>query len=133
MIQMPEEIVEISVLNWREEILESEKLVLVEFWSPQCPHCRMIEPVYNELAREYADKLKFTKLNIAESQSNQELAIKYGVMGTPTFKFFCGGRPVQDVVGALPKDHLSQAIEFAIKKHRECAERSTPLKLPYIS
>jgi len=130
---MPEEIVEISVLNWREEILESEKLVLVEFWSPQCPHCRMIQPVYNELAREYTDKLKFTKLNIAESQSNQELAIKYGVMGTPTFKFFCGGRPVQDVVGALPKDHLIQTIEFAIKKHRECAERSTPLKLPYIS
>ena len=130
---MPEEIVEISVLNWREEILESEKLVLVEFWSPQCPHCRMIQPVYNELAREYTDKLKFTKLNITESQSIQELAIKYGVMGTPTFKFFCGGRPVQDVVGALPKDHLSQAIEFAIKKHRECAERSTPLKLPYIS
>ena len=130
---MSEEIVEVNALNWREEILESEKLVLVEFWSPQCPHCRMIEPVYNELAREYADKLKSARLNIAESQSNQELAMKYGVMGTPTFKFFCGRRPVQDVVGALPKDHLKQAIEFAIKKHRECAEKSTPLKLPYIS
>ncbi|NIO36506.1 thioredoxin, partial [Candidatus Bathyarchaeota archaeon] len=54
MMQMSEEIVEINVLNWREEILEPERLVLVEFWSPQCPHCRMIEPVYNELAREYA-------------------------------------------------------------------------------
>jgi len=129
---MSEEIVEINVLNWREEILEPERLVLVEFWSPQCPHCRMIEPVYNELAREYANKLKFTKLNIAESQSNQELAVKYGVMGTPTFKFFCGGRPVQDVVGALPKDYLKQAIEYAIMKHRECAEKSTPLRLPYI-
>jgi len=130
---MAEGIVEMNVSNWREEILESEKLVLVEFWSPQCPHCRMIAPVYDELATEYADQLKFTKLNISESQSNQELAIKYGVMGPPTFKFFCGGRSVQDVVGALPKDHLSQAIEFAIKKHRECAEKSTPLKLPYIS
>jgi len=129
---MVKEIVEINVSNWRQEILESEKLVLVEFWSPQCPHCRLIEPVYNELAKEYAGKLKSAKLNVIESQSNQELAVKYGVMGTPTFKFFCGGRPVQDVVGALPRDHLKQAIDFAIKKHRECAEKSTPLKLPYI-
>jgi len=132
MIEMAEGIVETNVLNWREEVLESEKLVLIEFWSPQCPHCRMIEPVYNELAKEYADKLKFAEFNVIESQSNQELAVKYGVMGTPTFKFFCGGRPVQDVVGALPKEYLKQAIDFAIKKHRECAEKSTPLKLPYI-
>ena len=124
--------VETNVSNWREEILEPERLVLVEFWSPQCPHCRIIEPVYNELAKEYGEKLKFAKLNVIESQFNQELAMKYGAMGTPTFKFFCGGRPVQDVVGALAKDYLKQAIEFAIKKHRECAEKSTPLRLPYI-
>ena len=124
---------EANAQNWKEKILESKKLVLVEFWSPQCPHCRMIAPVYNELSEEYGDKLKFAKLNVIESQENQELAVRYGVMGTPTFKFFCGGRPVQDVVGALPKDHLQQAIEFAIKKHKDCAEKSTPLALPYIS
>ncbi len=93
----------------------------------------MLEPVYTELSKEYAEKLKFVKFNILEKPENQELAARYGIMGTPTLKFFCGGRPVQDVVGALPKDYLRQAIEFAIKKHRECAERSTPLKLPYIS
>ena len=130
---MSEDIVEANATNWKEKILDSKKLVLVEFWSPQCSHCRMIEPVYNELSKEYADKLKFVKLNVIESQQNQELAVKYGVMGTPTFKFFCGGRPVQDVVGALSKDYLQQAIEFAIKKHRECEEKSTPLSLPYIS
>jgi thioredoxin-like negative regulator of GroEL len=129
---MSKEIVELDILNWKEEVVESEELVLVEFWSPQCPHCRMIEPVYNELAEAYADELKFAKLNVLESQSNQELAVKYGIMGTPSFKFFCGGRPVQDIVGALSKDYLKQAIEFAIKKHGECAEKSTPLKLPYI-
>lgn len=61
----------------------------------------------------------------------QELAVKYGIMGTPTLKFFCQGRPVQDIVGVLEKEHLRQGIEFAVKKHHECAEKSTPLKLPY--
>ena len=130
---MSEDIVETNAANWKEEVLESKALVVVEFRSPQCSHCKMIEPVYNELSKEYAGKLKFARLNVIESQQNQELAAKYGVMGTPTFKFFCGGRPVQDVVGALPKDYLQQAIEFAIKKHRECAEKSSSISLPYIS
>lgn len=130
---MHEKIVEVNAANWKEKILESKKLVLVEFWHPQCPHCKVIEPVYIELSKEYADKLKFTKFNVLENQENQELAAKYGVMGTPTLKFFCQGRPVQDIVGVLPKNYLRQAIEFAIKKHRECAERSTPLNLRYIS
>lgn len=130
---MSEEIVEVNAANWKEEILGSEKLVLVEFWHPECPHCKVFEPVYIELSREYAGKLKFAKFNVLESQENQELAAKYGIMGTPTLKFFCQGRPVQDVVGVLPKDYLQQAIEFAVKKHRECAEKSTPLNLRYIS
>ncbi len=132
-IEVSEGMVEINAANWKEEVLDSKKLIVVEFWSPQCSHCRMIEPVYNELSKEYAGKLKFAKLNVIDNQQNQELAAKYGVMGTPTFKFFCGGRPVQDVVGALPKDYMQQAIEFAIKKHRECEAKSTSLSLPYIS
>ena len=121
---------DVKASNWNEEVLESENLVLVEFWSPQCPHCRMIAPIYNELSKEYAGRLKFARLNIIESQQNQELAVRLGVMGTPTFKFFCGGRPVQDIVGALPKDHLKQAIDFAINNHRKCLEKST--SLPYV-
>jgi len=127
------EIAEVNAANWEEEILESEKLVLVEFWHPECPHCKVFEPVFSELSKEYRDKLEFAKFNVLESQENQELAAKYGIMGTPTLKFFCQGRPVQDIVGVLPKDYLQQAIEFAINKHRECAEKSTPLNLPYIS
>jgi thioredoxin 1 len=122
---MSEDIIDVKASNWKEEVLESEDLVLIEFWSPQCPHCRMIAPIYNELSKEYAGKLKFARLNIIENQQNQELAVRWSVMGTPTFKFFCGGRPVQDIVGALPKDYLKQAIDFAINKHRECLEKST--------
>jgi thioredoxin 1 len=128
-----EGILSINVGNWKEEILNSEDLVVVEFWSPFCPYCRIIEPVFQELSKMYSNKLKFAKLNVIESEGNQGLATKYGVMGTPTFKFFCGGRPVQDVVGSLTKDYMEQAIEFAIKKHKECTQKSTPLELPYIS
>jgi thioredoxin 1 len=130
---MPGEIVETNAANWEAEVVVSEELVVVEFWHPECPYCRMLEPVYTELAREYAGRLKFAKLNVLESQENQELAAKYGIMGTPTMKFFCGGRPVQDIVGTLSKDYLRQGIDFAIEKHRECTEKSTPLSLPYIS
>ncbi len=130
---MPGEIVETNAANWEAEVIASEELVVVEFWHPECPYCRTLEPVYTELSQEYEGRLKFAKLNVLESQENQELAAKYGIMGTPTMKFFCGGRPVQDIVGMLSKDHLRQGIDFAIEKHRECAEKSTPLSLPYIS
>jgi thioredoxin 1 len=93
----------------------------------------VLDPTYADLARDYAGKLRFAKFNVMESPENQELAVKYGIMGTPTLKFFCQGKPVQDIVGALEKEYLRQGIEFALKKHHECAEKSTPLKLPYIS
>ncbi len=130
---MFEEIEEINAMEWKERILKSKRLVVVEFWHQQCPHCRAIEPVYDELSFEYGDKLKFTRLNVFESPENQQLAAKHGVMGTPTFLFFCGGRPVNGVVGALPKEDLAQAIEFTIQKHQDCTKKSTPLKLSYIS
>jgi len=133
MVEMSENTVETDSANWRDEVTESKELVVVEFWHPECPHCKTLEPVYAELSKEYAGQLKFAKLNVMGSKENQDLAARYGIMGTPTLKFFCGGRPVQDIVGVLSKDHLQQAIDFAIKKHRECAERSTPLSLPYIS
>jgi len=109
------------------------KLVVVEFWHQHCPHCRAIEPVYDELSLEYGDKLRFTRLNVMDTPENQQLAAKYGIMGTPTFLFFCGGRPVNGVVGALPKEDLAQAIEFTIQKHQDCTKKSTPLKLSYIA
>jgi thioredoxin 1 len=128
-----EGVVETNATNWGKEILESKELVLVEFWHPQCPYCRVLDPIYSDLAREYTGKLRFARFNVMESPENQELAVKYGIMGTPTLKFFCQGRPVQDIVGVLEKKYLRQGIEFAVKKHHECAENSTPLKLPYIS
>lgn len=132
-LKLFEEIEEANAAVWKEKILESKKRVLVEFWHQYCPHCRAIKPVYDELSTEYGDKLKFTKFNVMNNPDNQQLAAKYGVMGTPTFMFFCGGRPVHGVVGALPKEDLIQAIEFTIRKHKDCSKKSTPLSLSYIS
>jgi thioredoxin 1 len=129
---MPKEVIDIDVLNWKEEVLDANELVVVEFWHPQCPYCRMLEPIYAKLAREYAGKLKFVKFNVMKNAETQQLAAKYGIMGTPTLKFICQGRPVQDMVGVLTEDYLRQGLEFGIKKHRDCAERSTPLSLRYI-
>ena len=100
---------------------------------PFCPHLQAIKPVYDELAVEYEDKLKFIKLNVVDSIENEKLAGKYGVMGTPTFLFFCGGRPVNDIVRALSKEDMAQVIDFAIDKYKDCTRKSTPLKLSYIS
>ena len=94
--------------------MDSKELVLVDFWHPQCPYCRVLEPIYVELSREYEGKLEFARFNVLESPENQELAVRWGIMGTPTLKFFCGGRPVQDIVGVLTKDYLRQGIDFAL-------------------
>jgi thioredoxin 1 len=130
---MSEEIAIANAANWQEEVLETKKLVVVMFWHQQCPYCRVLEPIFAELSEEYEGKLRFARFNVLESPENEALAAKYGVMGTPTLMFFCQGRPVQDFVGALTKDYVQQGIEFALKKHQECAQRSTPLRLPYIS
>jgi thioredoxin-like negative regulator of GroEL len=120
-------IVNLNFVSWKKEVEEHEGLVLVNFWSHRCPHCRIITPIYSELAEEYEGKLKFTRLNILESHENRELAIKHGVMGTPTFKFYCETKPVQDLVGALPKAQIKQAIDFALNQHKECEEKSTSI------
>lgn len=127
------EITMTNTANWQSEVLDAGRLVVVMFWHEQCPYCRMLAPVFEELSHEYAGRLKFARFNVLESSENEALAARYGVMGTPTLMFFCQGRPVQDFVGALTRDYVQQGIEFALKKHQECAAKSTPLRLPYIS
>jgi len=83
---MSKDVVKTNAANWKEEVLESKELVVVEFWHPQCPYCRILEPVYVELSKEYVSKLKFAKFNVLENPENQELVAKYGIMSTPTLK-----------------------------------------------
>jgi thioredoxin 1 len=121
-------VLDVNAENWDKEILQSNTLVVVDFWHERCPWCLRLNPIYSEVSKEYADRVKFAKLNVLESLENQKIATKYGIMGTPTLVFFCEGRPVETVAGFLPKERLKRLIDDVIAKHRECIEKSTALK-----
>jgi len=91
-----------------DETLGKHKNVVVDFWAEWCMPCRMISPIIEELAKEYAGKVVFAKLNTDE---NPAIAGRYGITGIPTLIFFKNGRPVSNVVGALPKAELKRWIE----------------------
>ena len=92
--------------NFEEEVLKSEKTVLVDFWATWCGPCQMIAPVIEKIAEEN-QKVKVCKVNVDEQQ---ELAIKYGVMSIPTLIFFKNGNKVKEVVGFHSKSELEEII-----------------------
>src|SRR4029079_3678817 len=86
--------------TFESEVLGAEKPVLVDFWAPWCGPCRMVAPVLEELAGQYADRLTIAKVNTDE---NQEHAGRLGVRGIPTLILFQGGKEIDRIVGELPK------------------------------
>jgi thioredoxin len=94
-----------------QDVLQSEKPVLVDFWAEWCAPCRKVEPLLNELATEMSDKIEIVKLNIDD---NPETAMAYRVMSVPTLTIFKNGQPVQSVAGAKPKGDLVRFIESSI-------------------
>ena len=100
--------IEFTDATFQKEVLEAESLTIVDFWAPWCGPCRMIAPLIEELAGEYAGKVKFVKLN---TDDNYESAMRYNIRGIPTIGFFRGGKLVDTVVGAVPKRMLVDSIE----------------------
>lgn len=91
-----------------DETLKSNENVVVDFWAEWCMPCRMIAPVVEELAKEYAGKVVFGKLNTDE---NPTIATRYGISAIPTMIFFKRGKPVDQIVGAMPKSELKRWIQ----------------------
>ena len=94
--------------NFKKEVLDSERPVLVDFWAQWCAPCKMIAPAVEELAREYAGKIKIGKLDVDQNPGS---ATEYGVMSIPTLIFFKDGKVMDQVVGAMNKAGLRKKIE----------------------
>jgi thioredoxin 1 len=89
--------------SFTEDVLQSDKPVLVDFWATWCGPCRMVAPVLEEIAAEHAEKITVAKLDI---DANPGIARDYQIMSVPTMIVFQGGRPVKQIVGAKPKAAL---------------------------
>ena len=88
-------------------LLESEKLVIVDFWATWCGPCRMLSPLLDEVEEEMADQIDVVKVNVDDAD---EIAMRYRIMSIPTLIFFKGGQMVDRSVGAMPKSMLVEKI-----------------------
>lgn len=96
--------------NFKKEVLESDKPVLVDFWAVWCGPCKMLAPTVDQLNTEFDGKAKVGKVNVDE---NQQLAAQYGIMSIPTVMVFKGGKVVEQFIGVNPKGVYVDAL----KKH----------------
>ncbi|MEK7874437.1 MAG: thioredoxin [Chloroflexota bacterium] len=102
---------EITDIEFEREVIQSKTPVLVDFWAPWCGPCKMIEPVMEELAKEYEGKVRFTKVNVDE---NPLTASKFGIRAIPSILVFKDGKAVKQVVGAVPKGELKKHLEAVV-------------------
>ncbi|MEH1948923.1 MULTISPECIES: thioredoxin [unclassified Nostoc] len=94
--------------SFKQEVLDSEVPVLVDFWAPWCGPCRMVAPVVDEISEQYKGQIKVVKVNTDE---NPNVASQYGIRSIPTLMIFKGGQKVDMVVGAVPKTTLASTLE----------------------
>jgi thioredoxin-like negative regulator of GroEL len=117
-------IIEVEDATWGQQVESSGKPVVVMFYSPACPYCKAMEPYFEEYAREYKASAVFARIDIS---ANPWTAERYGVQGTPTFKFFCHGRPVWEQVGQIYPSILKNAVRDMVQYGEECIRKSTPI------
>lgn len=95
--------------NFEEEVIESDKPVLVDFWATWCGPCMMLAPIVTEIAEEYADELKVGKVNVDEQPVT---SLEYKVASIPTLMLFKGGKVVKKTVGYMSKSELIAELEL---------------------
>lgn len=103
---------QITDITFDKEVLESKKLVLVDFWAAWCGPCKMIAPVIDEVAMEYSEIVKVVKVNTDENPST---AASYGIRSIPTLLIFSSGNIVDTIIGAIPKSTVVNRIQECLK------------------
>jgi thioredoxin 1 len=109
---MSQYVSEVSDGTFERDVLGSDVPVVVDFWAEWCPPCRALAPTFEELAQQYAGRVRFVKLNVDE---NSGVSQRYGIKGIPTLLFFDGGREAERVVGASGKETLARIVDKYIK------------------
>ncbi len=97
-----------SDASFETDVLKSDLPVLVDFWAPWCGPCRMVAPVLEKIAEQYAGKVRIAKLNVDE---NQQTAMTYGIRSIPTIALFQGGEVVDGVLGAAPQSFFTEMLD----------------------
>ncbi|MFA4876290.1 MAG: thioredoxin family protein [Methanoregula sp.] len=114
--------VEVNDQTWERTVEKSKIPVAVMFYSPTCAFCHQMDPYFRNYAGEYKGSVLFVRLNILSSQWTAE---RYGIRSTPTFKFYCDGRPVREMVGAVYPALLKKEIDEVLIHGKECRKNST--------
>lgn len=102
------DVIQVTDETFDEEIINSEKPAMVDFWAEWCGPCRMVGPVVEELAQEYKGKVKFAKMDV---DKNRQTPGRFGIRNIPTLILFKGGEVAQTIVGAYPKSHLDEEVK----------------------
>ncbi len=107
---MAENIHNVNDTDFETEVIAASKTqpVMVDFWADWCRPCHMLAPTVSEIAHDYAGKLKVMKLNVDEAQN---AAFRFNVRGIPTLLLFKDGQVVDQIVGAVPKEHITKVLE----------------------
>ena len=103
-----EQIKHISDASFDNDVIQSDKPVLVDYWAEWCGPCKMIAPILDEVAKDYGDRLQIAKLNVDD---NREVPAKFGIRGIPTLMLFKNGQLAATKVGALSKAQLTAFID----------------------